>query len=1112
MIIGGLIIGGPLIWEWYKQRKNRVLLQDGLTEQDGRNEEQNRKLEEAFESALNTLNKSQKRRSFWTTPRELYELPWYIIIGPPGSGKTTALRKSGLNFPLQQSSEINAIKGIGGTRNCDWWFTDEAVLIDTAGRFSTQDSHQATDSQGWKKFLQLLKKTRPKQPINGVLLTLSVEDLLTSPAKLDDLAGKLRRRLQELTDEFSIQLPIYLLITKLDLIPGFTETFALYSPDEIKQGLGFTLNDQASSTQSERLKKINDEFLVLESNLQKQIHKRLQNEPSVDRRRVIFEFINQLGQLALPLQTCLKKIFDGEGRFFAANRLRGFYLTSGTQQGTALARLNAEINPLAQRGYSSAHSRAYFIEKVMQEVIFRERDLVGLVKHRVMLDKLTKMGLGVASVAVTAILVVGWWISHNNNLSTLDQVAQNAASAEQTLEQPPVDNGSIDLITLGQLNALAGLAPIELQQVSWQNGLGLNQNEKVLFAQQRSYQKALDSLLIPRINQRLEFQLSEFSGNDLEVTYEVLKVYLMMHQAKHRDVNEIKEWVLHDWKLNQLSHLDAQGKQDALKHLELALTQTSWQALPPAQNELIEMARQSLSLVSTEERLFSKLKRLHDIRYPKPFDMLDRAGADLSGVLTRESNQSLSIGPNAFYTKRAYAEFFYPELTRQLEDLNTEGTWVMGAGSTGQQFSITKIQKAIRQQYAREYIEAWRAYISDIRIKQASSLEQALQVSRQLAKERSPLERFMREVANQTQLGAVLDATTKAASKKVERVLESKTGGELAFLGQTQNTTDVSSINPETQVDDYFRPIINLFENDGTGYLEVSSLLNQLYNLLSALEIAKKEQSIPPSASEFNALASQAGLLPEPVKSSIQQLSNHAGQHTQKAQRENLTSELRPLRDVCSASIAGRYPFKADAKLEVLPQDFTRLFGPNGQMAQHFDTHLAPLVNKGAGNWKFRAGGDASGQNSNALIQFQRAHEIQQVFFDGKPNPGFSFTMTLIDSNTPGDTFYMQYSGKLNMFSQEFDPSHSLQWPPTGTNKRLEIRSSEDTKPIVFDGYWGLFRLFDKNQTRTGNGPEEFISRITLGEQWFDFRVTATSALNPLRLNALKRFSCPGGL
>ena len=112
----------------------------------------------------------------------LYDLPWYVLIGPPGAGKTTALVNSGLKFPLSRGATPAAIAGVGGTRYCDWWFTEDAVLIDTAGRYTTQDSDAKADKQSWFAFLDLLKKNRPRQPINGVIVAISLEDLLTLSA------------------------------------------------------------------------------------------------------------------------------------------------------------------------------------------------------------------------------------------------------------------------------------------------------------------------------------------------------------------------------------------------------------------------------------------------------------------------------------------------------------------------------------------------------------------------------------------------------------------------------------------------------------------------------------------------------------------------------------------------------------------------------------------------------------------------------------------------------------------------------------------------------------------------------------------------------------------
>ncbi|MCL7708182.1 hypothetical protein M8368_32950, partial [Enterobacter kobei] len=83
---------------------------------------------------------------------------------------------SGLQFPLADRFGKTALRGIGGTRNCDWWFTNEAVLLDTAGRYTTQESEQAQDAGEWLSFVDLLRKYRRRQPINGVIITISVSD------------------------------------------------------------------------------------------------------------------------------------------------------------------------------------------------------------------------------------------------------------------------------------------------------------------------------------------------------------------------------------------------------------------------------------------------------------------------------------------------------------------------------------------------------------------------------------------------------------------------------------------------------------------------------------------------------------------------------------------------------------------------------------------------------------------------------------------------------------------------------------------------------------------------------------------------------------------------
>ena len=375
-----------------------------------------------FDEALAALREAKGKTV------NLYELPWYIIVGPPGSGKTTAIANSGLNFPLAKKFGREALRGVGGTRNCDWWFTDEAILLDTAGRYTTQDSDSESDQAGWFEFLHLLRKHRSRRPINGVIVALSAPDFLTwSDADRDKHLEAVRNRLGELTRELRISLPVYFLLTKLDLIAGFTEFFDDLNQEGRAQVWGATFALEASRDGSAPAQ-VGPEFDRLVSRLSERLMLRFESENDPRRRALMFSFPRQFAALRRTLveftSECFARSAAGPGF-----QLRGVYFTSGTQEGTPIDRMLGTLARsfgLSVRNAvtSAPRGRAYFLENLLRDVLFRETGLAGVNKRMELRRALVN---GFAYAAVCLAIVVGllvFSISYQRNLTYLESVAK----------------------------------------------------------------------------------------------------------------------------------------------------------------------------------------------------------------------------------------------------------------------------------------------------------------------------------------------------------------------------------------------------------------------------------------------------------------------------------------------------------------------------------------------------------------------------------------------------------------------------------------------------------------------------------------------------------------
>lgn len=1111
-LLAFVLIFGPLAWRWWTIRKAEQALKSGLTRQDEQAQVQSAKLNAIFNEAIHTLKKHQTRNAWYRSKSGLYELPWYVIIGPPGSGKTTALKNAGLRFPLQDPLGNDPVKGVGGTRNCDWWFTDQAVLIDTAGRFTTQDSDQNTDAAGWNAFLGLLKKHRPKQPLNGVLLTLSVQDLLDSESRRKDTAARIAMRLQEMIRALGVCPPVYVLVTKIDLLKGFKETFGQLGEAERAQAWG--INFDHPNTLNETLKNTLPQALAtMTSHLDEQMNHRLQKEEIEARRAGLFEFPLAFAQLRPAIEQLLEHALLTDSPFEKPVTLRGVYLTSGTQDGTVFDRIASAIAPQANPDLAptSGHGKSFFIRDALAKVVFAEQHLAGYVRKKAMLAQGAYLGgLGTAA-TLTIALLAGWWLSHRNNAEAIAQTMERTQQLAKQSAGLSTDAQAPLQALFEALNALEQVAIENPRSLSYR--LGLGQDDKLQQAEALAYRNALGNTLMPRVAKRLEDRLRAALGDDLELAYESLKAYIMIHTPARYDAEALATWVVYDWQNNLLAGYEPALREQAGKHLSAAIALGAPGDLPAIDKELIEAARQVIGAQALDERLYKRMVRFYKPEPGADFNLVSTVGVSAANLFRRQSGQSLNQGVDALYTRDVYAAYFLAQLPQQAKRLGEEADWVMNERGSDTLLNSQALLRDARALYIQDYIAKWDTYLKDVQIQKPAQFEQSVDLARVLASPQSPLKKFLEGVSKNTRLAGSLGK----ASDKAEAVANQKVNQAMSPNVSLLAGSDFKPVNfeapVEQQVDDHFSDINGLFEGNPPAYTQVNALLGDLYTQLAAISSARKSKTTPPPPTAIDSLQVSAGVLPEPVRAIVGQLAGQGSAQGRVAERANLSADLRPLQETCRRTVANRYPIHAASGLDVLTDDFARFFGPNGLMDQFFNSRLAGIVDMGGTTWTLKPLADGTAAPSNpSLVQFQRAARIRDVFFAGnKPNASFDVEMRLVNATNPNEVFYLENNGDLKMFSKQFQAEHRIQWGGQSPSATLRVRASEGAYK-TYNGPWALFRLFDSAQIQNTERPEKFKARFVLDGKQFDFEVLANSAFNPLRLNELRQFRCPGDL
>jgi type VI secretion system protein ImpL len=1129
-----------LAWKAYKARRNNTALMDGLLDagpapapaeaRPDPSAAETNQLRLRFEEALGLLRRLRHGTdtpSLWTRIRSLggqqylYDLPWYVFIGAPGAGKTTALVNCGLRFPLMERLGQEAVQGVGGTRNCDWWFADEAVFLDTAGRYTTQESDRAVDAAAWKAFLQLLKRSRPRRPLNGVLLTVSVGDLLQQPvAERQAHAQILRSRVRELYDELGVRLPVYVILTKTDLLAGFTEFFATLGKDERGQAWGITTPPGEQGVERGALAA---ELLRLERRLYERLPERLEEERDPIRRALVYGFPQQLGLLRERLVAFMDVAFSAS-KLEPAPRLRGVYFTSGTQEGTPIDRVMGALSRelgLGRRMLPAQHptGRSYFLTRLLRDVIFPEAGLAGIdlrwEQRRQRLHRAALAGAAITVIAFTA----GWWISYQRNAAYIDEVTARFADvkAQVALVRAGAKSDvSLLLSTLGGVRTLTETRATSDGAVPWSWRLGLYQGGKLEAARRASYQRMLEDTFLPSLAAYVERYLREEASASQDESYETLKTYLMLYDPKRFDRDAVWQWFA--TRGAELAGTKGADGVSALKTHFDALYQRGWVEPSIARNDaVIGRVRASLGRESLPARIYAKLKRLPELDVPD-FTIAEKGGPTALLALERVSREPITKGVPGLFTRDGY----YKHVTGRIDLLaaqhSQEDDWVHGTGRRASAVvSIPQIGDAVRRLYLEDYRRTWRAFVNDITVVRDRDLTRTIEVTRLLSSPESPLKPLMRAIDRETTLSAPPEGGLPGAAKAQEYASKARkalTGGGAVPI-------------EKTLVDDHFADLRRFVTSPGGNAPApidaVTLQLNDLYQLLVATKAALDAAQTLPPAEAANKLRADASRQPEPLRSMLQDLVEGGTRQVVDKLREKQVAELRLTRDridaelraqvgdFCQRAIAGRYPFVRTSNQDVTAEDFARLFAPSALLDSFFQKHVAPHVDTTQKPWRFK---DPAMGQSPALAEFQRAQVIRDVFFrSGGSTPSLQLDFKPVEMDAAIQLFMLDVDGKLVRYAHGPQVPVRVQFP--GPGGRSQVRISISPAPpsgsagAKFEGPWALFRMLDGVQIEETKQSERVVATFSIEGRRAVFEMIASSVRNPFRLTELAQFRCP---
>ena len=1106
-----------------------------------------REINEAITRYLQSVN-----RIGFLKQSALYERPWFLVCGPEKSGKTQLLASSGLHFPLTYPSEQDGMVLDTGS-GISWNFGNDAVWVDMPGAMMSEGN---TDE--WQATVHALRQVRSERAIDGVVMVIDAKRVMDAdPAGVKNMAGFLRKRLDELIVKWGIEFPVYLVLSKSDQILGFNELFRDPAGKWHEQILGASLSGEQQKGMPRHA--FLEEFDLLTASLHDMRLRMLAKERNEQARRRICRFVIQYEGMQQKLGNLVAELFKPSS-YEGKPVFRGFYFTSCREEaeekgGDTVTPINLSntimnhpLNPHRTERPDATRSgrrkrteiRSFFTSPLFNEVIPSGSALVKKTQKTTRRELMRHYSL--VGVILFCAFCIGWFIVYTakNAISLNNRVKQQIAQA-----RGEVSSRAEAYRMLGRMGrTVAELKRIDDKGVPISMSLGMYKGNRVLNELKKQYFSEVKKYIVGPAMRYLEFRIKrytesfgELTSDDYNALYSVLKGYLSISEA----VSERKELIdtvsLRPILLESIKYvlLAKEHKSRLSKDVETVLQENIGLYLsflksgefPPVQENqhLVSRARKRLCRLPNAQALYESVRARLSMG-AQLFTLDDILGRSGPGIL--QSSNTISL----LYTQQGWDESVSTAIKESCTD-PYKIDWVIG--TTREQMPETeldpdKLYEDMKNVYFRDVKEQWLQFIGSVSMEPFGDIQRAGRILQKLGREQSELAIFFEKVAELTRINEetaekeveVPGIVKKVAAKKTKKLKKLGLKPE-SFLKRKKGAVELA---------DAFAPLRSFVRSESGSLGGLEGYCDKIITLaekLTEIESGDGDNVVAtfngkdsdPLFSAWTFTKNELAGMPDEFAGAIDNLLLQPIEYTGRSVSKRLRKQMNTLwqNDVANlfaGRFAGMYPFtgKEDETVFSEVMDFFR--PSTGILWGFYDRRLSPFLYKSNKKWETRTLGTVEVVFDPKLIEtLKHAEKISAIFFqpDGTIRRQ-KITLSPMQNNknkavlkvAEGEYEILPGSGSKAQFT----------WPIESGSKDITLKifaNERVVKEFTYSGQWGLMRLFSSARVNVMN-QTTFVAKWQINVQnmytiYLALKIKVSGAGHPFSESIFGGFDVP---